>query len=104
MRSSVASRERGPSRPPVSRVTPSVWWGRYAGSSLGFSAVGGVGEGEEAGDVGIARAILGKESEAGVVGEGKFAAGDGPDAQVAWAMRANSKAPHRLVSVRARAG
>ena len=56
--------------------------GQVRGVQPGIPAVDVVGQGEEAGDVGVPRPRLCKQREAGAVGEGQFPAGDGPDAQV----------------------
>ena len=42
----------------------------------GFAAVGGVGQGEHAGDVAVALPVLGQKDDAGAVRQGKLAAGD----------------------------
>ena len=47
----------------------------------GFPTVGGVGQGEQAGDVGVARTGPGQQHQAGPIVQGQFAAGDGPYAQ-----------------------
>ena len=49
----------------------------------GFPLAGGVGQGEQAGDVGVALTVPGQEHDAGAVREGQFSAGDGPNAQAA---------------------
>ena len=56
-------------------------FGQVGGVEPGLPPVGGVGQGEEPGDVGVALPRLGQKDEAGAVGEGQLAPGDGPDAE-----------------------
>ena len=55
--------------------------GQVRGVQPGLPAVGGVGQGEEAGDVGVALPRPGQQRQAGAVCQGQLGPGDGPDAQ-----------------------
>ena len=60
--------------------TPGVL-GQASRVQPGFPTVGGVGQGEQAGDVGVALTGPGQQHQAGAAFQGQFAAGDGPYAQ-----------------------
>ena len=57
--------------------------GQVAGVEPGFSAVGSVGQAEEARDVAVALPRAGQQHYAGAAGQGELAAGDGADAETA---------------------
>ena len=72
--------DSGPSRPPVSSDHAPGVFRQMHRVQPGFAAVGGVGQGEQAGDVGVALAGLRQQDQAGPVLQGQLAAGDGLDA------------------------
>ena len=99
----IASFERRPSRPPVSRMTPSEWWDKSAGSSLGSlrSAALAVVKSREMLEypARVFASSVRREPSVSVSSPPMM----GRMSRL-FASRANSSAPQRLVSVRASAG
>ena len=93
----------GPSRPPVRSTTPSEWWGRYVGSSLGFLRLAALARVKRREMLEYPSRVWASRvrREPSVRVSSPPVMGRMPRS---LASRANSRAPHRLVSVRAKGG